>query len=261
MSSEIAKLYDEVMSGQAQQTETTTVKTAADVNADSGPEFDAAFFEKVAAGDEEAVGIINQFITEAQAEGHSDEEIETALGEAMQAAGIEDDGQTEVEEPETDEFEAAKMSAYLEGGEQAIADVLESPLAKEAGITADDLIEYELGGHYGAGYAETRTEAEEAITKIADAKAGLGAKAKELGSKLLGKIKAGGKRYGQLMAGGAKGTVGEMKGRRAGHSLKGLRQMTGEALKVHGTRAATGAVAGGAGYGAYRLAKGKKDKK
>ena len=258
MSSEIAKLYDEVMSGQAQQ---TTEKTAADVNADSGAEFDANFFEKVAAGDEEAVGVVNQFIEEARAEGHSDEDIETALGEAMQAAGIEDDGQIEVEEPETDEFEQAKMSAYLEGGEQAIADVLESPLAKEAGITAEDLVEYELGGHYGTGYAETRTEAEEALMKIADAKAGLGQRAKDLGSKLMGKIKAGGKRYGQLMAGGKMGEKGEMLGRRAGHSIKGLRQMTGEALKVHGTRAATGAAIGGAGYGAYRLAKGKKDKK
>jgi hypothetical protein len=246
MSSEIAKLYDEVMSGQAE----TTEKTAADVNADSGPEFDAAFFEKVAAGDEEAVGIVNQFIEEARAEGHSEEEIENALGEAMVAAGIEDE--QAIGEPETDEFEEAKMSAYLEGSEQAISDVLESPLAKEAGITIDDLVEYELGGHYGTGYAETRTEAEEAITKIAETKAGLGAKAKELGSKLLGKIKAGGAAYGRAMrgsgAGGLKGALGAGAGK-------------ARAAQVWGARLGTGAVAGGAGYGAYRMAKGKKDKK
>jgi D-arabinose 1-dehydrogenase-like Zn-dependent alcohol dehydrogenase len=59
------------------------------------------------------------------------------------------------------------------------------------------------------------------------------------------------------MAGGAKGDVGDMAGRRAGNSLTGFKQMRGEALKSLGARAATGVGvlgAGGAGYAATKEA-------
>lgn len=54
----------------------------------------------------------------------------------------------------------------------------------------------------------------------------------------------------ELLKGGKEGAIGEMKGKRAGNSLLGLRQMTGEALKSHGTR---GAALGAAGLGVYGI--------
>lgn len=74
--------------------------------------------------------------------------------------------------------------------------------------------------------------------------------AKSVGSGAMG----AGKRYGELLAGGAKGEVGEMAGRRAGNSVTGFKQMRGEALKSTGARAATGAAAIGAGVGAHHMA-------
>ena len=148
--SDIAKLYEQVM---------------ADTQQTPGSEFDGEFFAKVASGDEEATQTLNQVIEEARAAGASDEQIETALTEAVEASGYSDG------EDNGDDFEQAKMSAYVEGSQQAIEDMLTSDLAKTAGITADDLLEYELGTHYGAGYAETRRELEEAMDKIAATKA------------------------------------------------------------------------------------------
>jgi len=147
--SDIAKLYEQVM---------------ADTQTNGGPQFDGEFFAKVASGDDEATQTLNEVIEEARANGASDDQIEAALTEAVEASGYEEGND------QGDDFENAKMSAYVEGSQQAIEDMLASDLAKTAGITADDLLEYELGTHYGAGYAETRRELEDAMDKIAAAK-------------------------------------------------------------------------------------------
>jgi hypothetical protein len=183
--SEIAKLYNDVMAGVEAE------KLAADNTAETVAQdldIDRDFFTKIASGDEDAVGVMNNFIEEARAEGASDEEIEAAIQEAMDEAGVEETDLEATSETE-DEYEAEKAAAYFEGAEQAFADVLEGDLAKIAGVTPDDLVEYELGGFYGAGYAETRAQLEEVVEKIAmhkEAKKGKGA------SKLMKKLKGAG---------------------------------------------------------------------
>lgn len=67
----------------------------------------------------------------------------------------------------------------------------------------------------------------------------------------------GGKRAGELLAGGAKGTVGEMAGHRAGNkkiisNLFGKGGMRREALKSMGARGGAAAGVAGLGYGAYK---------
>jgi hypothetical protein len=244
----ISNLYDEVMAGAIE-------KTAAETEGQDVA-FDADFFEKVAAGEDEALGELSAFVEAAQAEGASDEQIEEALGEAMQAAGYDEgaEGEDAEDDEGEDEFENAKLSAYVQGSEQAIVDALESEMAKEAGVTFDDLVEYELGGHFGTGYAETRQEADEAIEKIAakKGKAAKGAKA------LLDKIRGAGSRYGELMAGG-KGKPGMRSAfDRVAKGSPAAKTRT-EARKVIGARLGTGAAVGAAGAGGYRMARGKKD--
>lgn len=168
--SDIAALYEEVMAGAAE-----TEKVASDVNDDAGPEFGPEFFEKVAAGDEASVTVLNDFIENAKAEGHSEEEIESAILQVMEDAGVEGgeeaaDGTYGGEAEEADEFEQQKAAAFMEGAEKAMTDALESDFAKEAGVSLDDLLEFELGGQYGEGYAQTRAVLDNAILKIAEAK-------------------------------------------------------------------------------------------
>ena len=79
-----------------------------------------------------------------------------------------------------------------------------------------------------------------------------GNKAKSIGSSAKSKVVGAGKRTGQLLAGGRKGEHGEMAGRRAGNSVKGFKQMRGEALKSTGARVGAVGAAGGAGYAATR---------
>lgn len=273
--SDIAKLYDDVMNNA--QEKTAADAAANDVAEDTGPEFNAEFFDKVASGDEESAGILNSFIEQAREEGHSDEEIESAIADAMKAAGVEasdeqadgvdnDQGES-VEDEEIDEFEQAKAAAYMEGVNQALADVLESDLAKEAGVTAEDLIDYELGGVYAQGYAESRMAYDEVVEKIATHKKEAGAKmdaakagakklmqgAKEVAGKGAAKAKAGGARYKQLMTGSNLGATGLGTATPAGKA---------EARKILATRLGTGAVGagtlGGAGYGVHKMRK-KKD--
>lgn len=249
MSKNIADLYNEVMSSQAAE------KTAADVSAAEGAVFDRGFFEKVASGDEDAVGALNSFIDEARAEGHSDDEIESAIGQAMADAGIDDE---DGEESADDDFENAKMASYNEGAAEAYAHIMGSDAVKTAGITEDDLIQYHLGLAKGQGYAETRQALEEVVEKIASSKmdaikSGLG-KAKDY-------VVSGAKRYGTLMAGGAKGfEPGAEAASRAGNknlirSLmgKGLEGDRAEALKSLGARAGTAAAVGGAAFGAKKM--------
>lgn len=203
MKSEISELYDEIMAGeQNPEASAETEKTAGDASADDGPLFDATFFEKVAAGEDESVDTLNQFIEEARGEGYDDDQIEEAIGEAMQAAGYGEAGEAPaaVEEPETDEYEQAKMSAYIEGSEKALEDMLNSDMAKAAGITAEDVVEYELGNCFGAGYFETRQELDEDLAKIAEAKKETGAQA------LVAKIAE--KKKGKGMSPAAAGALG-----------------------------------------------------
>lgn len=157
----IAQLYKDVMDGVVE-------KTAADTGADAGPEFDQTFFQKVASGDEESVNALNGFIEESRAAGHSDEEIESAVDEAMQATGYEE-GHAAVEDT-TDEYEGAKQAAYDEGMQKALEDSLESDLAKEGSVSADDLVDFDLGSNYGEGYVEGRSMFDEAVEKIAGKK-------------------------------------------------------------------------------------------
>ena len=251
MSKNIADLYNEVMSSQA-----ATEKTASATQPE-GAVFDRGFFEKVASGDEESVGALNAFIDEARGEGYNDEQIETAIGEAMNEAGVDGAEVAGAEQASDDGFEMAKSAAYAEGCEEAFAHVMDSEIVKTAGLTEQDLMEYELGLAKGQGYAETRAALESVVEKIAAGKvealkAGLG-KAKNT-------LVAGAKRYGQLMAGGAKGTEGTMEGVRAGnkkllHNLFGKGGMHGEAAKSLAARAGTAAAAGGVGYAATRKSK------
>lgn len=253
--SEISKLYDEVMAGAVK-------KVAADVTQDQGPAFDASFFSKVAAGEEAEVAELNAFIEQARAEGYDDTAIEAAMTQAMDEVGYQEP-ETQPE-PETDAFEQEKMSAYVEGANQAIIDVLDSDLAKTAGITIDDLKEYELGGHYGQGYGETRPLIEAAAVKIAEAKTAADAKA-GVARRMLEFVKAKGAQGGQLLAGGKKMEIGPRAGQRAGNRalLANIFGTQGggnraEALKSLGARAVAAGAVGGAGVGAHQLLK-KKD--
>jgi hypothetical protein len=238
--SDIAKLYEEVMSSDVE-------KTAADMGYAQGATFDADFFEKVASGDEDAVGELNSFVEEARAAGHSDDAIEAAIGEAAASAGVVDvNGNPEGQ----DEYELAKHAAYYEGAEKAVEDVLFSDFAKEAGVTAEDVANFELGGLYGQGYSEARADIEDIVTKIAQAKAYEAEKTAGIGEKL----KDAGRRYMTLLKGGEKGTVGAMAGKRAANSRQGFKDMRKEHLMSQGTRAGTAAGVGAAGYGGYRAA-------
>lgn len=272
----IAELYSQVMAGEEAE---KVASAATDVADDGGPEFDRAFFEKVASGDEEAVAVINQFIEESRAEGHSDEEIEGAIAEALQAAGVEDEPEATETETETaaaaeieeDEDDVEKAAAYIAGAEKALEDVLESDLAKEAGVTLEEIEEYMLGGFYGSGYAEARRELDEVVEKIAahkkeagkvgDAARAVGGKAKELAGKLMSKakgagataadkVKAGGNRAKELLTGSNLGATGLGTATPAGKA---------EARKVLGARVAAGTLGvGTAGAGALALKSRKK---
>jgi hypothetical protein len=238
--SDISKLYEEVMSG------TEVEKTASDMNADGGPVFDRNFFEKVASGDEDAVGTLSEFIAEAQAEGHSDEEIEEAIAEAMADVGVEDAG---VEDAGDSEFELRKAAAYAEGAEKAFADSLTSRLAKTAGVTADDLLEYELGQAYGVGYAEARQAIDAAIEKIAEAKQAALVDFKNIGRAAMGSLK---RLPGKAKA--APGAVHGYTGEKAEQLAHLLRSRKGQAAVLKDPKAletgrtTMGRVLQGAGY-------------
>jgi hypothetical protein len=238
MSKNIADLYNEVMSHQAAE------KTAADVSAAEGSSvsFDRDFFEKVASGDEEAVDALNAFIEEARAEGHSDEDIESAIGEAMADAGISDD------EESADDFEAEKVAAYNEGAARALADVLDGDLAKTAGVTEQDLADYYLGVSHGLGYAETRSELESVVEKIASAKAsGISEMASKAKNAITSAFREAASPRETYRAARAAADSAKMEGmQRAGHMAKAL----APAAAVYGTGAAA---LGGAGYGAKKL--------
>jgi len=240
----IAKLYEDVMAG--------VEKTAADTSADGGPEFDANFFEKVAEGDEESTTALNDFIDESRAAGHSDEEIEEAVDEAMQATGAE--GGSAIGEPD-DEYEEAKLSAYNGGAEQALADVLESDMAKEAGVSADDLVDYELGMNFGAGYADARGALDEAIQKIA----AKGKKGKKLYERLVEKMAPKGSNVPK--------SLHIPKGLNMSEAEMALNVSQGEAQRIARRRAkgVVGAAAGTAAAGglgaAYLAGRKKKDNK
>jgi hypothetical protein len=228
--SNISKMYEEIMA-----------KTA---SFDDG--LDADFFHKVASGDDDATEQLGYLIEAARAEGHSDEEIESAIEAHMADAGLADDSG----------YDLQKAAAYDEGAEAAINDILNSDFAKTAGITADDLVEYELGQAYGVGYAEARQAAEEAIEKIA--KAGMFRRgyegAKGLMSSGYGKAKAGGGRAVELLRGGKVMEMGPHRGKRAGNTLKGLKAdgWRSEALKSQGSRAALALGLVGSAEGARR---------
>lgn len=166
--SDIANLYNEVMN------QAEAEKTASDMS--EGPAFDKTFFEKVANGEEEAVEALNSFIDEARSEGYSDDQIEEAIGESMSDAGIIESEASDDGEDGESEFELHKAAAYAEGATKAVEDVLDTDMAKTAGVTAEDFMEYEVGMAYGQGYAETRRAAEEIVIKIASAKKQVGAK-------------------------------------------------------------------------------------
>jgi hypothetical protein len=88
---------------------------------------------------------------------------------------------------ETDDFEMAKSAAFAEGVEEAIAHVMGSEIVKTAGVTEDDLMNYELGLAKGQGYAETRMALEAIVEKIAAEKTA----AKKMPTGLLSKIRSG----------------------------------------------------------------------
>ncbi len=245
MSKNIADLYNEVMSQAA------TEKTASDA---SGVVFDRSFFEKVASGDEDSVGALNAFIDEARGEGYNDEQIESAIDEAMSEAGVGDDDDTGTGVDE-DEFEMAKSAAYAEGVEEAFAHVMESDIVKTAGLTEQDLMEYQLGLAKGQGYAETRAALESVVEKIAEGKMEA---LKSMAGKAKDSVMSAGKRYGQMMAGGdmalGVGKAGSRPGNRALiENLRAGGKGRSEALKSLGARAGTAAVAGGAAYGAKKM--------
>jgi len=149
--SDIAEMYEKVMNGIDEDLEKTASEEV---------ELNNSFLEKVASGDEEAVSQFNQLIEEARSQGASDEQIEAVIEEAM----------SEKTASEND-FEAQKIAAYEEGLNKAFADALQSDMAKEAGVTEQDLMEYDLGTAYGQGYAEGRAMVDDAIEKIAKSKA------------------------------------------------------------------------------------------
>jgi hypothetical protein len=256
MSKNIADLYNEVMSQAA------TEKTASEAG---GVVFDRSFFEKVASGDEDSVGALNAFIDEARSEGYNDEQIESAIDEAMNEAGVDDgsDGSDVSDDFSEDEFEMAKSAAYAEGVEEAFAHVMESDLVKTAGLTEQDLMEYQLGLAKGQGYAETRAALESVVEKIAEGKMDA---LKAMAGKAKDSVMNAGSRGKALLTGSnVRANVREMAGEGAtlGKKIKtygdiirgnaGNAMMTGEARKSLGAQGlAAGALAGGA-YGAKKM--------
>lgn len=223
MSKNIADLYNEVMSQAA------TEKTASAPENKDGAVFDRSFFEKVASGDEEAVGALNAFIDGARGEGYNDEQIETAIGEAMNEAGVDGAelaaGEPTADQPQ-DDFEMAKAAAYNEGVEEAFTHVMESEIVKTAGLTEQDLMQYELGLAKGQGYAETRAALEAVVEKIAAAKVAD-----------LNKLAEKGK--GRAAAAGAAGVAAGAGGVKGYQALKGL----GQGSAMAGAKGLYGAVA------------------
>lgn len=173
--SDISDLYDAVMAEQREKTASAEEHQPQTDEAVESP-FDAAFFDKVASNDPDAVAELNEAVAAARAEGATDEQIDAELDAMMAAAyGIKQAGDEGGEQPEAgeqqlgadDDFEQAKVAAFNAGAEQALIDVLESDLAKTAGVTLDDLADFDLGGDYALGYAQTREHYAEAVEKIA----------------------------------------------------------------------------------------------
>lgn len=252
--SDIATLYDQVMN------DANLDKVASD---NSDFDFGPDFFQKLASGDEEATSTIESFIEEARAQGASDEDIEAAINEAAEAAGIDPDADPS-DMIDDDDYEQAKAAAWMQGSAQAVADALESDLAKEAGVTLDEVLDFELGGFFAEGYAETRAAADEIVEKIAMYKqakkggASLGKKLMDMASKGGAKAKKGAKRYGELMMGGKAVRKG---GPRSGNMAsaftgKGPSKHKTEAFKSLAARAGTvggvGALGAGGVYAATR---------
>jgi hypothetical protein len=231
--SEIGELYDSIIAGDMD-------KVASDV------EFDGDFWEKVASGDEASNAELGAFIDEARESGYDDEQIAAALDDAM-SDGAEIGG----------DLEDAKHAAWNDGFEQAIAESLE--LAKQAGVEVDvdDLVEYDVGGAYGQGFAEGRQYVDEAIEKIAEAKEA-GVRTKMLGriGRQAKKDVGGAAKYlysggkGKRGKGGIRGAaVGYARAMGGGKGASGWRQRLlgkpGQAGKVWGARVGTAAGLGG----------------
>lgn len=170
--SDISDLYDNVMAEHREKT-ASQQQTAEDTTDNDGSVFDAEFFDKVASNDADAVAEFNEAVEAARAGGASDEDIEASIdamiSEAYGQKTASDDDEY-VEDVEGGDFEEIKVAAYNAGAEQALIDVLESELAKVAGVTLDDLADFDLGGDYAAGYAQTREHYAEAVEKIAEHK-------------------------------------------------------------------------------------------
>lgn len=154
-SNTISGLYEDIVNENQE-------KTASEQNGEV-VEFNAEFFNKLAAEEEAEVSIMDAFIDDAREQGHSDDDISAAIDEAMDGAGVKQ--ASDEDEPVESEFDIQKEAAYAEGSEQAVMDSLE--MAKEAGVTMDELADFDLGATYAQGYSDTRGALEDAIQKIA----------------------------------------------------------------------------------------------
>jgi hypothetical protein len=143
-------------------------------------DFNVEFFDSLADEDPDSIEKISSFIDAARSEGYEDdqiqariEEIETEVRtkEASLEGADEDVQDYEIEEGE--DFDKVAEQRYWTGAGQAIEDFLGSDFAKEAGITMEDLQEFELGEHEGAGYFNAMQELRVRGEKIAAAKGGM----------------------------------------------------------------------------------------
>ena len=152
-------------------------KVAADLGGSSDPnldfEFNQDFFEAIENEVPEQVEKLAYFIDAARGNGMSDDEIEQTIGQLQEQAKLAsvdggvaaDAGDAAV--PDDDDFEQKLASAYLEGSERAVSDFLASDFAKQANITEDSVVDFEVGRAKGFGYAETMNELRAMGEKIA----------------------------------------------------------------------------------------------
>jgi hypothetical protein len=154
-------------------------KVAADLNAGAVDpnldfEFTTEFFDSIEQEDPESVEKLAHFIDAARGQGMDDKEIEQTIDDLQkQASAVDPDADPAVDpDAATDDaadgdFEQKLAGAYMEGSESAVADYLQSEFAKQAGITEDSIVDYEVGRAKGFGYAETMNELREMGDKIA----------------------------------------------------------------------------------------------
>jgi len=193
------------------------------------------------------------------------------LAAAELADGLANDDQLDTDGLSEEELEAVAQDVLNAGAEEGGEEVEEQEKTSAA-EAQEKLAEADyLGRVMAHSYVNELRSIEKTAAKMGPAtrdehftsmgkeQMGAGQKAHSMARQAGLAVKGGAKRYANLMAGGAKGEIGSMGGKRAGNalmtSLKGGSGMRGEALKSLGARAGTAAGVAGLGLAAHKMLK------